>query len=380
VNINVLVTGAAGNLAHFMWKALRASGLPLRIVGCNYDVEGAGLFQFDAGYVVPAANHPAYAAQVLELCRQERIHAIFAGSMAEMQVLAEHAGLFREQAGVVVVSSPPDVLRRMGDKWKLTHHLARRGLDFPRSTLPGRTHKYETFLNEVAYPYVVKDRFGAGSQGFGIARDDRQLDHLVTTIPNPVVQEYLHGDDQEYTVGIFVCTNGEPAGSIVMRRHLALGMTMKGEVLPASSLGAYCERVVAHSGCVGPCNVQLRVTERGPVVFEVNPRFSSTTSARAHYGYNEAAMSIRHLVLQEPIVRPVIRPGKFFRVLEDLFVEDAQVEELRSRGCIENAPTTCREACVVTSIEVPERSTSNSGLLDSVTRAGDPYTPPLPHQ
>jgi carbamoyl-phosphate synthase large subunit len=71
------------------------------------------------------------------------------------------------------------------------------------------------------------------------------------------------------------------------------------------------------------------------VVFEVNPRFSSTTSARAHYGYNEPEMSIRHLVLGEDLERPVIRPGRFFRVIEEVHVDEDAYQQLRQRGLIE---------------------------------------------
>jgi carbamoyl-phosphate synthase large subunit len=169
-----------------------------------------------------------------------------------------------------------------------------------------------------------------------VARDERQLEYLVSTIPNPVIQEYLCPDDQEYTVGVFLCSDGQPAASIVMRRQLHFGMTWRAEVLPDSPLGPYCERILAGSGCVGPCNVQLRLTDRGPVAFEINPRFSSTTSARSYYGYNDPEMCIRHFVLGESIPRPVIRSGRFFRVIDEVFVDDDAFVWLERTGRIEN--------------------------------------------
>src|SRR5437868_6246021 len=88
--------------------------------------------------------------------------------------------------------------------------------------------------------------------------------------------------------------------------------------------------------CLGPMNVQLRLTARGPVVSEVNPRFSSTTSASPHYGYNEAEMCIRHFVHREEIVRPKIRSGRFFRVVEEVFVSEEELEALSAKKRIEN--------------------------------------------
>jgi len=334
--IHVLITGAAGNQAHFIWNALRRSCLDVRVVGCNYSPEGAGLYQFDAGYVVPGASDPQYLPQLLALCKRERIGLILVGNMAEMRVLARHRHQILAETGATVVTSPPEALQRMEDKWELTRYLGRAGFDFPRSALPSDRSAWEAFLAQIPFPYVVKDRLGAGSQGLGIARNRKQLDYLIETIPNPLVQEYLHPDDQEYTVGVFLEADSRPAASIVMKRQLGLGMTWRAETLPDSPFGEYCERVLAGSGCIGPCNVQLRLTERGPVIFEVNPRFSSTTSARAYYGYNEPEMCIRHFVLREAIRRPTIREVRFYRVIEDVFVSDEAFNRMRHTGAIEN--------------------------------------------
>ena len=54
--VNVLVTGAAGNLARFIYKARMCLDLAVNVVGCNYSHDGMRLYQFDTGYVVPPAN------------------------------------------------------------------------------------------------------------------------------------------------------------------------------------------------------------------------------------------------------------------------------------------------------------------------------------
>jgi len=334
VKVNVLITGAAGNQAHFIWRALKASDLNLRIIGCNYDHNGAGLFQSDAGYVVPAAKDSSYVSKIIDLCNLERVQIIMVGNMAEMRVLSEHRDFILQQSGAVVVTSPVDVLTRMEDKWQLTKYLQSEGFDHPRSVLPGDEEVLSKFLDEVLFPYVVKERFGAGSRNLAIARTKKELDFALDSLNEPILQEYLYPDDQEYTVGVFMNIRSEPVASIVMKRELNLGMTWKAQVLPDSELGAYCERVLERSGCIGPCNVQLRLTKRGPIVFEVNPRFSTTTSARPYFGYNDAEMCIRHFVFNEEIHRPVIRGGRLFRIVEDVFVEDADFERVRTAGFI----------------------------------------------
>ncbi len=336
MEINVLLTGAGGNLAHFIRSALHAADLKIRIVTCDYSHFAVGLYQEEVGYVVPPAKDRAYLPRMMEICAKEKIRIIMAGGMVEQRVLAAHADEFLQKTGAMVLSSSPEALLRMEDKYELARWLESAGLNFPRSVLPSGKDEYARFVAEMSFPYVVKDRLGAGSQSIGIARNRTDLDYLLNRIPNPVVQEYLYPDNEEYTVGVFTDSRHRAAGSIVMKRWLGLGMTSKAQVLPESNLGPFCERIVEGLGGLGPANVQLRLTDRGPVVFEINARFSSTTSARAHYGFNEAEMSIRHFVLNETLRRPVVTGGAFFRVIEDVFVSNEQLKSAAKTGCARN--------------------------------------------
>jgi carbamoyl-phosphate synthase large subunit len=336
MKVHVLITGAAGNQARFIWKALKQSNLNLWVVGCNYDHNGAGLFQFDTGYIVPPAKDTGYVQKIIEICQHEQVQIIMPGNMQEMQVLALNKEYIMQESGAFVLSSPYEALRRMDDKWESVKFLEHSGFNYPHSVLPGDRNELTRFLDEVKFPYVVKDRFGAGSQSVFIVRNKKQLRYAIESVANPVIQEYIYPDDEEYTVGVFLCSDGKPAASIVIKRQLNHGMTWKAQVIPQSDIGYYCERVLENSGCIGPCNVQLRLSERGPIIFEINPRFSTTTSARPHYGFNDAQMSIRHFVLHEEILRPVIRGGRFFRVIEDVFVVDDDYELLKKEGKIRN--------------------------------------------
>ena len=338
MTVNVLLTGAGGFMAHFIHGALSAATAEIRVVACDHSPDSVGLFRADVGCVVPSATDDRYVGRIVELCRAEGIHLLLVHGAAERRVLARHRDSIFAESGAYVVTPPPDVLSRIEDKWELTKYLAGRGFDHPRSVLPADRTGMERFLDEVSFPYVVKDRFGSGSKGLGIASDKHHLERLLAVVPNAVIQEYLYPDSEEYTVGVFLGPDGTPAASIVMRRELALGLTVKAQVLPDSPLGRYCELAAQGSGCLGPTNVQLRLTDRGPVVFEINARFSTTTSARCHYGYNEAEMCVKAFVLREPLARPQIRGGRFFRVIDDVFVEESDFDTLSARGRIEKNP------------------------------------------
>ena len=80
---------------------------------------------------------------------------------------------------------------------------------------------------------------------------------------------------------------------------------------------------------IGSLNVQLMLTEAGPVPFEINARFSGTTAVRAHFGFNEPEMALRNYFYREDIIDPVIRSGVALRYHEEVFVDDVRADELQ---------------------------------------------------
>ena len=71
----------------------------------------------------------------------------------------------------------------------------------------------------------------------------------------------------------------------------------------------------------GSINVQLRKTTRGPVIFEINPRFSSTVMFRHQLGFTDLLWSLQEArgQLPGPQSKPQIG-SKFYRVGTEIIV------------------------------------------------------------
>ncbi|MCY7350559.1 MAG: ATP-grasp domain-containing protein [Cytophagaceae bacterium] len=330
--VTILLTGAGGNLTQFIYRALLKCTFPKRIIACDYGHNAIGLYQADAAYVVPGVAQPNYLERMIEICQRERVNLVIAGGELETRVLAQHRTRFEGQTGALLIASDFEALQRMGDKFELTRMLAEAGFDFPDSILPVDAEAIAIFIEKHGFPLVLKDRFGSGSQGVAVVRSADDLEFQLKRIKNPDLQEYLRPDDQEYTAGVFADSTGTVCASIVMRRELGLGMTAKAETLPFGELNIFCERLVGAFPCRGPINVQFRLTERGPIVFEINPRFSSTTLSRTHFGYNDADMVVRHFFYGKAIPRPTLSTGHLYRFIDDFVVSNADVEAMRQQG------------------------------------------------
>jgi len=330
--VTVLLTGAGGNLSQFIYRALLKCAFPKRVVMCDYGHNALGLYQADAAYVVPGVVDAAYYDRLAKICRTEGVNLLIPGGELELRFWAKNRDRLLADTGTEFIGCEADALTQLEDKYELTRLMAAAGFDAPDSVLLDDEMVVREFIETWGFPLVLKDRFGSGSQGVVVVRSAEDFAFQRPRIKNPVLQEYLRPDDEEYTAGVFADRAGRARASIVMRRQMGLGMTMRALTLPFGELNDYCEKLVEALPCRGPINVQFRLTERGPVTFEINPRFSSTTLSRTHFGYNDADLVVRHFFYGEEIARPTLTTGYLYRFIDDVVVPEAEVQAMRAAG------------------------------------------------
>jgi len=138
---------------------------------------------------------------------------------------------------------------------------------------------------------ILKSRTGSGSSNVSIVNEFETFQLIKKSNPNFIVQEYLEGDNGEFTCGVFRSTDGT-IRNIIFKRELMGGFTGYGEVVENESIENILEEIARKLNLIGSINVQLRLTQRGPMVFEINPRFSSTVRFRDLFGFKDVLWSI----------------------------------------------------------------------------------------
>ena len=180
------------------------------------------------------------------------------------------------------------------------------------------------------YPVVFKPNIGgSGSTDVFIVQNSDELillsKYILTIYPSFIAQEYIGTKDNEFTVGILISMDGEVINSIAVKRMIMCGLSNKIKVenrTKNKKLGKYlaistgitqgeigrfpevtrqCEDIALKMGCRSAVNIQCRLVDGKVYVFEINPRFSGTTSFRAMVGYNEPDILIRKYILNEKI-------------------------------------------------------------------------------
>jgi carbamoyl-phosphate synthase large subunit len=105
------------------------------------------------------------------------------------------------------------------------------------------------------------------------ARDAVELAFFLHYVSAPVVQEYLDGP--EFTLDLLCDFDGRPL-SVVPRERVVIraGVIDRGRTVqdrPLIDLALACAEVFRFAG---PVNIQCRMVDGSPKVFEINPRFS----------------------------------------------------------------------------------------------------------
>jgi carbamoyl-phosphate synthase large subunit len=101
----------------------------------------------------------------------------------------------------------------------------------------------------------------------------------------------------------------------------------QGEIGRFPEITGECERIAMALGARGPLNVQCRFVEGRVHVFEINPRFSGTTSLRAMVGYNEPDVLVRRHLLGQDIPRHFeYGSGVIMRSLSETLVQSGVIE------------------------------------------------------
>ena len=323
----VLVTaiGGAGHGEQIL-KALRiAPYTQYRIIGGDASTLCAQFSLVDQPVVLPKASDPSYINAILSLCEKYRVRAVFHGCEPELLALSQARHRFAN-AGVLLPVNPQPVIDVCSNKKETSIFLAQNGFGHPHTL---SLHSCCDLNSVKRFPVVVKPVSGGGSQDCYIAQNLKELEVLIEYLQgindNFIVQEYIGHHDDEYTVGVLHDMDGNFINSIAVRRKLTSALNIRtavrnrtgraelGEWLIISSgishgqVGRFrevtepCERIAAALGARGAINLQCRLVNGSIKVFEINPRFSGTTSLRAMMGYNEPDILIRKHIFGERV-------------------------------------------------------------------------------
>lgn len=319
--LNVLVTGAGSVYGVGIIRALKASSLPVEVTAIDINPYSLGLYIGEQGFLAPPVkDEESYYLFIKGLCKKHRVKAIFIGSEKELSFYAKRKDLLERSTGVKVFVSSPQVIKICRDKWLTMCWLTRLGFNIPLTIrYPEDSNRLSSFIDKIGFPLIIKPRMGHGSQGVILVKSQRQLLKYVNGKKKLIIQEYLPGEKEEFTVGVCLDSKGKVISKIALKRELQDGVSIAAVSEEYQEIADHCGGVAASLGAYGAINIQLRLKEGKPVIFEINPRFSSSTGMRLLFGINEPESLIISEVLGEEVTPRRPKEGLVLRQYNDYY-------------------------------------------------------------
>jgi carbamoyl-phosphate synthase large subunit len=285
---NILVTGCGGDIGQSIGKILLKSKYTKNLFGIDISNKNAAQFIYPNFSIGVPFTHPDYL-QRLELFIDEHdIDLIIPIAEPELRFFSEQ-NILKGIGKAKMITASALALEIGFDKFKTAEFLKRENLPFPETFLAKSLKRIDNF------PVILKSKTGSGSKDIHkINSIEEFLFHTKNTIDDYVVQEFISDEKGEFTCGVFRSSSKEIRTQI-FKRELTGGYSGYGQVIKNKNITTLLENISKKINLRGSINVQLRIKDTIPYVFEINPRFSSTILFRHLFGFEDLIWSIEDL-------------------------------------------------------------------------------------
>ena len=310
----ILLTGAGGAATLEIIRSLQRTS--------RYELIGADAYRYSAGfpllcrgYVVPFGASPEFSGAMRKLLDLERPDAVV--PLVDEEIPVVHALVSGHFPGTVVIAPRLEFCTQAMDKWAMAEAMRLAGLATARTWLASGARDWP-------YPAVIKPRTGRGSRGLASLERPEDFENYLRKASRGadqyVVQERLSG--VEFTTSVVVTLDGRLLAVVPKEAVEKRGITRVGITRVVPAIDELCAGIQERLQANGPFNVQLVLDKDGiPKVFEVNPRYSTTTALTIAAGIDEVDAVIRSAFGEK--VEPLhYRPGVMMIRHETQFFTD----------------------------------------------------------
>jgi len=172
MNILFSCAGRRNYLINYFRKTLNGFG---KIVAVDANRQASAMVDADFAEIVPEVYAPDYIDCLLDICDKYAVKAVIPLNDLDLPILAAEKLRFSER-GIVPIVSGPMVVDVCFDKWKTNKFLQTIGLKIPKTYMTLETTLNAITTGELAFPLVVKPRWGSSSLGVEFIYNQKELE------------------------------------------------------------------------------------------------------------------------------------------------------------------------------------------------------------
>ena len=335
--IRILITGAGSGVGQSIAKSLKITKLNIKIIFADINLLNSGLYRFKNSIIVPKVENRGSLNWYIKTLKKLKIDILMIGSEYDLMFFSKHAELIKQKTKCLICVSNPKTVKMFNDKYLTQKFLAENNLPFLKTYLPRNIREAAKISKKIKFPLILKGRHGTSSRNVYQIKNLKELKNNFGFVKNPIIQEHIgsikNDFGTEFTCSFFKTKQKRIIGPIILKRKILNGTSWFTETVKNKKISALISKIGKLIDCTGSFNIQLRLSKRGPIPFEFNPRFSGTTSIKSYFGYNEPEMFIKsyylNLILKKNSKK--ISNGICFRYIDEIFLDNTKETNLKRK-------------------------------------------------
>lgn len=252
------------------------------------------LYDADQYFIVPKIDEKEYLSNILSICMDYNVKAVFSLIDPEISLLAKYRQRFLD-IGTIPIVSDLEVVEMCFDKYMMYDFLIRNGIKTIKSYIDKEKFYCDVGEGVINYPVFVKPIKGSASVNISKVTTKEEIELLFKNHDNLMIQEYMDGIEFGADVYIDLISN-EPV-AIFTKEKIAMraGETDKAVSIKDRRLFELINSFVKIAGFKGVIDIDLFKVNDEFYISEVNPRFGGGYPHAYESGVNIPKMILNNL-------------------------------------------------------------------------------------
>lgn len=269
--MNILITsvGTRNKIVQYFKNEVGNSG---KIIATDMSELAPAIYEADKFYIVPAMSDPKYLDIILDICKKEKVDALFTLIDPEISLIAKNKTRFLD-IGTIPLVSEYEQVELAFDKYKMFCYLKENGFKTAKSYVD--KNEFYTDLNEgkINFPVFVKPVKGSASINISKVNSKKEIDLLFDLYDNLIIQEFLNG--QEIGADVYIDPISKKVVSIFTKEKIKMraGETDKARSFKDKELFELISRLIEKIGYQYMIDMDIFKIGNDYYISEINPRF-----------------------------------------------------------------------------------------------------------
>lgn len=269
MNILILSAGTRNKIVQYFKNEIGNSG---KVIATDMSELAPAIYEADKFYIVPAMSDPKYLDITLDICKKEKVDALFTLIDPEISLIAKNKTRFLD-IGTIPLVSEYEQVELAFDKYKMFCYLKENGFKTAKSYVD--KNEFYTDLNEgkINFPVFVKPVKGSASINISKVNSKKEIDLLFDLYDNLIIQEFLNG--QEIGADVYIDPISKKVVSIFTKEKIKMraGETDKARSFKDKELFELISRLIEKIGYQYMIDMDIFKIGNDYYISEINPRF-----------------------------------------------------------------------------------------------------------